>query len=259
MMSRKQNWLVVFTVLAAPAVGVRADGVDPDEVIAKYLQAIGGRDKLDAIKTVKMTGKMIMGGGMEAPGVFETKRPNKVRIEFTFQGMTMTQAYDGQGGWKIMPFTGKLDPEKMSADELKEFEDQGDLDGPLVDYKKKGHQVELVGKEEVQGSQAYKLKVTKKNGDVEFHFLESEAYLPIVVKAKKKVQGSEMELEAVYGDYKPVAGVLFPHSIEQKVGGTPGAGTTISIEKIEANVDLPDSRFVMPEVKKPDAAPEKKD
>ncbi len=80
--------------------------------------------------------------------------------------------------------------------------DQADIDGPLVDYKAKGHQVELVGKEKVEGSDAYKLKVTKKDGDVEYYFLDADSYLPVRVEGKRTIRGTEIEGESTLGDYK---------------------------------------------------------
>ncbi|MGB2988068.1 MAG: hypothetical protein WBE26_19540 [Phycisphaerae bacterium] len=223
-----------------------------DEVIAKHIEAMGGRKALDSVKTMRMAGKSIMGGGMEAPLTIEFKRPNKVRVEFTFQGMTGIQAFDGKTGWFIMPFMGKTDPEKMSSDQVEAIEDQADFEGPLVDYKKKGHQVELIGKEEFEGSDAYKLKITKKGGAVEYHYLDAEYFLTTKMKGKRKFQGTEIEYEIGFGDFKKVGGLMFPHSIQQ---GSMGAGAMV-FEKIEVNVKLPDDRFTMPEIKKEEAPKE---
>ena len=140
-----------------------------DEIIAKNIEAKGGKAVMDAAKTMRMTGTMAMGGGMEAPFTVETKRPMKMRLEFVFQGMTGIQAYDGEQGWTVMPFMGKMEPELMTGDDLKNAEEQADFDGPLVDYEKKGNTVESLGLEEVEGTEAIKLKVTLKNGDIPLH------------------------------------------------------------------------------------------
>src|SRR5262245_7764485 len=108
-----------------------------DDVIAKNLKARGGLDKLKAIQSMRMTGKMMMGPGMEAAFTIEVKRPKRMRFEVTVQGMTIIQALDGDMGWTVIPFTGKKDPERMSADDLKQAQEQADIDGPLVDYKAK--------------------------------------------------------------------------------------------------------------------------
>lgn len=245
--------LLFICPILFPSVGVRADEPKTaDEVIAKFIEAMGGRKNIDAIKTMRMTSKMIGQGGMEIPMVIEVKKPNKVRVEITFQGMTGVRAFDGKTGWSMMPFAGRPDPEKMPPDEVKAIEDQADFDGPLLDYKKKGHQVEFMGKEEEDGSETYKLKVIKKNGNTEYHFLDAEAFLTVKIKGKQTIQGTEIEYEATPGDYKKVAGVMVPHTITSSSG--PMGNSTITFDKVEVNVDLPDDRFVMPKVKKAEPA-----
>jgi outer membrane lipoprotein-sorting protein len=255
MLSKAAPQYILLCALLCWSPPVRADDLKTaDEIIAKHIEAMGGRKKLDAVKTAKMSGKSIFQGGMEAPLTLEFKDPNKVRIEFTFQGMTGVQAFDGETGWFVMPFMGKTDPEKMSPDQVKEVEERADFAGPLVDYRKKGHEVELVGKDEVEGSEVYKLKLTKKSGDVEYHFLDAEYFLTIQLKGKRKFQGTEIEFEALFGDYKEVDGLMLAHSIEQRTVGGMG-GSTMIFEKIEFNIDIPDDRFTMPKVK-PEAKPE---
>lgn len=231
----------------ASLIGSAAWAQTADEIIQKNIEAKGGLAKIKAVNTVRMSGKMMMGGGMEAPMVMELARPGKLRMEFTFQGMTGIQAYDGKSGWAVMPFMGKKDPEPMSPDDLKQVEDQADLDGMLVDYKEKGHQVEYLGKGEVEGTPVHKLKVTKKNGDLVTLYLDADSYLEIKADGKTTVRGQEVEGETVFGDYKEVGGLIFPHSIQSKPKGAPdGAGVSISIASIEINPDLPASRFEMP-------------
>src|SRR6266446_694644 len=129
-----------------------------DELIAKNIEAHGGLEKIKAVQSIRMTGKMTMGQGMEAPMVLEMKRPKAMRMEFTVQGMTVIQAYDGKTGWAVKPFGGKKDPEPMNSEDLQEADENADIDGPLVDYKSKGYTVELIDKEKVEGSDAWKLK-----------------------------------------------------------------------------------------------------
>jgi len=240
----------------ALALSLSAQAQTADELIEKNIKARGGMEKLKSVKSIRMTGKMMMGQGMEAPLVMEVKRPGMTRLEFTLQGMTGVQAYDGKEGWMLMPFMGKKDPEPMSADDLKEAEEQADMDGPLVDYKSKGHQVELLGKEKVEGSDAWKLKVTMKNGDIAYLYLDGEYFLQIKSETKRKIQGNEVEVEGSIGDYKEVEGLMLPHSMEAGLKGSPQK-QKIVIEKVELNVPMEDSRFKMPEVKKaePEAKP----
>jgi len=244
-------------LLVAGLTGAAVQAQTADEIINKHLQARGGKDKIKAVQSVRMTGKLVMGQGMEAPITMELARPNKMRMEFTLQGMTGIQAYDGKGGWSVMPFMGKTEPEAMSDDDIKQAEDQADMDGMLVDYKDKGHQVEYVGKEDVEGTPAYKLKVTKKNGDVVNVYIDADSYMEIKQAGKLKIRGQELESQSTFGDFKTVDGLVFPFSIEQKAQGAP-AGMVISVSKIEVNPTLETSRFTMPAAK-PAPAGEKKD
>jgi len=194
-------------------------------------------------------------GPMEAPFTMMNKRPQQTRLEFTVQGMTGIQAYDGKTAWNVMPFMGKKEPEAMSADETKMMEEQADFDGPLVDYKEKGHKVELAGKEQVEGADAYKLKLTLKNGDVRYVFLDAETYLDIKVEAKRTIRGTEIEGETLMGDYKEVDGMMVAHSMEMGAKGSPSEQKQkLTLEKVEFNVSLPESLFAMPVSAKADSA-----
>ncbi|HKI85738.1 MAG TPA: outer membrane lipoprotein-sorting protein [Thermoanaerobaculia bacterium] len=224
-----------------------SSGLTLHQVLANYYKAMGGLDKIKSVKTQKATGKMTMGPAGEVPFTMEAKRPNKVRIEFTFQGMKGIQAYDGTTAWMFMPFMGKTAPEQMPEAQAKDMKEQADIDGPLVDYQEKGNKVELVGKKEVQGSDAYELKVTLKDGDVRNFFLDADAFVPIMVTSVHQMQGNPVEVETTLGDYKEVDGLMMPFSITSKPKGAPeGQGQTITIDKMELNQDIPDSDFTMP-------------
>jgi hypothetical protein len=242
-------------ITAAAALAVAAAAQTPtltvDQIVAKNIQARGSMDKLKAAKTMRVSGKMTIGPGIEAPLVMESKRPNSVRLDIVIQGLTISQAYDGTTGWTIMPLQGNKDPEAMGGDELKAFAESADFDGPLVDYQQKGHKVELLGKEPVEGSDAYKLKVTLKSGEIRYVYLDPDSFLEIKSEGKRLVRGSEIETENVMGDYKEVEGMMIPFSIEQGAKGSPQR-QKITIEKVEVNVPIDDARFKMPEVKKPE-------
>lgn len=241
---------------AALLAAVSASAQTADELIEKNVKARGGMDKLKAVQTMKVTGKMKM-GPMEAPIIITKKRPSNFRAEFTIQGMTGVQAYDGSTGWMVMPFMGKKDPEQLSADMLNEVKEEADFDGPMIDYKSKGNKVELVGKEDVQGTPAYKLHITTKDGNESNVYLDADSFLEIKSDSKRKVQGQEMETETTIGDYKDTGGLLFPMSIETHAKGREGA-QSITIEKIELNPAAVDaSLFKMPEAKKPAEEPKK--
>lgn len=227
------------------ALSVHAAELTVDEIVAKNAEAKGGMEKLRALNAVRFTGKLSL-GGMEAAFMMAKKRPEMVKMEFTLQGMTGMQSYDGSTGWTIMPFMGKKDPEAMTADALKEFKDTADFDGPLVDYAKKGNKVELLGKGDVEGTPAYKLKLVTKEGNESTLYLDAETFLEVKVEANRQVQGQEVEGETLFGNYQEVDGLLFPFSIEMK---SKMGSQTLTIEKAELNPVLEDSAFKMPAVK----------
>lgn len=229
----------------AAAVAAPASGQTLDDILAKNLQARGGLDKIRAVHTMRMTGTMTVGPGMEAPFVLEQKRPNLMRMDFTLQGMTGSQAYDGNVGWQFMPFSGRKDPEPVPEDQLKQLKEQADFDGPLVDYKAKGNQVELVGKDKVEGSDAWKLKVTLKNGEVRYIYLDADQYLDIRSEGKTTIRGTEMEFEATMGDYKEVGGLMLPFAVESGQKGSPQK-MKMTLKDVVLNQPIDDARFKMP-------------
>ena len=254
-MIRKLLTVAAALALLAPI----ASAQTLDEVLAKHFEAQGGLAKLKALNTIRMTGKMTIGPGMEAPIVMEKARPNKTRMDFTVQGMTGTQAYDGKGGWMMMPFGGKKDAEPMPEEMVKQMEEDADFDGPLLDWKAKGHTVELLGKEETEGAEAYKLKITLKSGSVTTYYIDADSYLLIKTESKRRMRGTEVDGESSIGDYKTVEGCVFPFAMEMGSKGSTQK-QKLTIEKIEVNPSLDMKRFDMPAVTKADstsAAPAK--
>ena len=216
-----------------------------DDVLAKYYEARGGLAKLEAVQTAKITGTMTVGPGVDAPFTFYWKRPNKIRTEFTVQGQTGIQAFDGTSGWMYLPFMGKTEPEKMPEDVVKSVEDEADFEGPLVDWKAKGNKVELLGKENVEGTEAYKLEVTRKSGEATTVYLDADYYLEIKSEGKRTIRGQEVEFESSSGDYKAVDGLMLPFSITTKAKGAP-QGQTMTFKTIELGVPVDDALFTMP-------------
>jgi outer membrane lipoprotein-sorting protein len=252
MKSSLKTRIVLVSLLVAAAAGAET----ADDVIAKFVAARGGIDKIKAIQSLDMTIKANQ-QGVEFPGKLEWKRPDRMRLEMTIQGKTMVQAYDGKTAWTVMPFLGSPDPQVMSADDAKDVIEQADMDGPLVDYKAKGNAVELVGKDDVDGSPAWKLKLTLKNGDISYVYIDTETGLNVKETSKRKQQGSEIEIDSYLTNFKQVEGVLFPFAIENKVAGKSMGQFTI--ESVKANVPLDDKSFLMPAAAAKPAAPPEKD
>jgi outer membrane lipoprotein-sorting protein len=236
---------LAFIIVSAILFSLSLSAQTVDEIIAKNIAAQGGVAKLKAVQSLRMTGD-IESNGTQAVFTQVYRRPMKTRLDITIQGLTLTQAYDGQNGWQVVPFTGKSDPEPMSADDLKRVQEQADFDGPLVDYKKKGNTVELIGKEKIAGADTYHLKITLKSGDVRDLYLDAGTFLISKAVVKTAMRGTEVELESTIGDYKEVGGMMFPFSIEQHPVGEQGPSQKITFKKIEPNAPVDDSIFKMP-------------
>jgi hypothetical protein len=239
--------LLVSTALIATK-GFAQDKNQPtvDELVSKNIEAKGGADALHALQSLRLRGKLLTQQGQIELAYLQTKkRPGDLRTEATLQGMTQVEAYDGKEGWKISPFQGRKEPEKMSADDLKPLMEDAEIDGPLVDWKNKGSTVEYLGTEEVDGTLAHKLKVVRKNGDVSFVYLDPDHFLEIRVLTQRVKHGAHEEVETDLGDYEKSAGVFVPTSIESGRKGDPDKQKII-IDKVEANVPVDDTIFHFP-------------
>jgi len=245
---------VLLVIAGLMLTGTPASAQTAEEIVAKYVKTIGGPEKIQTVKTLRRSGKLSLGGGFEAAIVEENKRANMVRQEFSLQGLTAINAYDGKTGWKIAPFEGKKDPEPLGEEETKQILEDSDFDGPLINYQQKGNKVEFAGMEPVEGTDAFKLKLTLANGDIRYYYMDTDYYVPIKIETKRMVRGAEREYETSLGDYKEVNGWYLPHSVEVNVKGSQNR-QKVTYDKIEANVPIDDSRFhIPPAVAKSEAA-----
>jgi hypothetical protein len=238
------NYLIIL--IAASSLSLTASSQTADELVQKNIEAKGGMEKIKAIKTVRLTGKLDAGGGFTAAVGQENKRPNLVRETFTLQGMTQVQAYDGSTAWEVRPFGGRKDPQLMGDDDVRDLLIDSDLDGPLVDYKGKGNQVEYLGHDSVDGDDALRLKVTLKNGDIIYYYLDPDTLLEIRTERREFIRGAVHDSVADLGSYKPVAGVMFPFSVNGGPKDDPTQWQSVTYEKIEANLPLQYSDFAVP-------------
>ena len=221
--------------------------LDADELVARNIEARGGIERIKAIRTLRSEGKLTVGGDnpFEMDLALTVSREGKVRSEGSLQGMTLVQAYDGEVAWQIQPFQGRKDPDRMSADDAMDLLDSADIDGPLVDYKAKGHKLEYLGTQDVDGTQAHKLKLSEKDGDVKTIYLDPDYFLEIRITSQRKVRGAEVETESDLGNYEKVAGVYMPYSIE--VGEVDGdKAQKITWNKVEVDVPVADDYFAFP-------------
>ena len=238
--------LISAALLAPVAFAQEKSEPSVDQLVAKNIEAKGGAAALHNLQTLRLSGKLLVQEGQIQFAFMQVKkRPDEVRTEASLQGMTQIEAYDGKEGWRVSPFFGRRDPERMSADDVKALVEDAEMDGPLVDWQAKGNAIEYLGTEDVDGTPAHKLKVTRKNGDVSFVYLDPDHFLEIRVLTQRTRHGAYEEVETDLGDYEKVGGVFIPASIEFGRKGDPDKQRII-IDKVEANVPVDDTIFHFP-------------
>jgi outer membrane lipoprotein-sorting protein len=225
---------------------VAAAAQTADEIVKKALEARGGVAKLKAVQSERITGRITFAHGEEGVFVVELKRPLKMHVEISVEGQKIVRVYDGKStGWMINPFQDAKDVQPMTPEDLKSISDESDFDGPLVDYKIKGNQIELVGKQSLDDKPVYRLKLTNKNGEVRFYFLDATSFLLVKWEGTRKTGEQELPWESFFSDFQQVQGLRFPFRIDQ---GSPGTEIkqTLTAEKIEIDPQIDDSRFAKP-------------
>jgi hypothetical protein len=206
---------------------------------------MGGKEKMAGIKTLKVVANIDIGPNMKAPMTMYIVNNKSMRTDMEIQGMKMSQAVDGDSGWYIQPWSGKKDAERMNAEQIRESKDEMDINGSLFNYKEKGNTVEYIGKEDMEGTDTYKLKVTKKTGDIEYVYLDASSYLKLKETSKHKFEDKEVESEALYSNYKKVDGIMFPFTVEQREKDS-SQGQAMNFETIEVNPKVDNAMFKMP-------------
>jgi hypothetical protein len=234
---------LALPVLASPAPGWAQTA---DEIVARHLAARGGLERIRSVQTLRMTGTATTGTGARVVLSRETRRPDRVRLEFTYQGVTGVYACDAGRGWRVSPFDGDLDPRPMPPSETQAVAEQADFDGPFVDAAAKGVTVEFVGRAPVSGRDAFKFKLTSKTGTVRYYYLDAETYLLVRTDAPRVRRGQTLQVETTFADYKEVGGLRFPHLIESAARGRP-TRLRIIVDSVEVNPSIDDARFRVPE------------
>jgi outer membrane lipoprotein-sorting protein len=228
----------LLAATAAPAQTV-------DEIVARHVAARGGREALAKVRTLRMTGRALAGPGRQAIVRREIARPGRIRTEFVFQGTTGVYVWNGSAGWRVSPLDGSLEAQPLTDEAAALSAEQADFEGPLVDWKAKGHQVELVGKDALAGGDAHKLKVTLKSGVVRHVWVDAKTGLVAKTGSTRKVKGHAVELEVLYDDYRETGGLTFARSLDIGAKERPQR-LRIVVESVEINPALDDSRFSLP-------------
>ena len=235
--------IVLASMVVAAGVTLVAQSAGPtlEEIVAHNLQAKGGAEKVQAVQTMKQTAHVTF-QGMTGTITVYGKRPNLVRQEMTVNGQMVVSAFDGTTAWSINPFRGSADPVTVTGPQAEDIKKDSDFDSPLVNYKAKGSELELVGTETLGSRKVYHLKLTTRDKHVQQLYLDAETYLEVKVVGETSMGPVENELS----DYRDVSGLKLPFSMR-----TLSAGNVVSqivVDKIELNPKLDDSLFKLPKV-----------
>ncbi|MCS6929485.1 MAG: hypothetical protein NZM43_08330 [Saprospiraceae bacterium] len=216
-----------------------------DEIIAKHIAAIGGDNwkKVEAIR-MEATVNAEAAPGMAIGWSMTAIRDKAARMEVSIMGMSQVMAAKGDKGWMINPFTGNNEPEPMTADQVENLLEQADIDGTVIGYKEKGYTVEYLGKEDVEGTEAHKIKINKGAKKIEYVFYDPKTFYEIKNIHVDEVDGQEVEMTSLFSNFKEVGGIVIPHTMQQV---NPMMGnTTITITKVEINPTIDMKIFDMP-------------
>lgn len=211
-----------------------------DEILNKHFKAVG-QEKLVAAESFIIKAKLSQ-MGMEFPMEMKIKKPNKFRVEMEMQGQKFIQAYDGNKGWMIAPMLSP-EPQELAGDQLKQAISQSDMEGELYKYKKKGSSAEFVGKVNVDGSEAYRIKLVDKDKNSKYYFIDAETYLVKKVKAKIEAMGQTVDVETRMEDYREIDGIKMAMVVESD---SPMGTVVITMEEIEINGKINDAIFIQP-------------
>lgn len=233
--------LLLFAAILAIYTGIRAQTLE--EVLSEHFKAIG-MDKLQKVQSIKLTGTSFQ-MGMETPFVNIIARPERYYLEVPVGESLMIQAYDGNRGWMVAPWSGSLDPIDMTGEQLRGIKMQADMDGMLHNYEKKGLKTELKEKRKVEGRQAYVIRQINDAGDIFRHYIDAENYLLVRTATKITIEGTEREFVSSFSDYRDINGIMLAHVIQVDMGEQ--GYRRVTIDKAELNVDLDEKIFLKPD------------
>ena len=220
---------------------VSANAQTADDIIQKYSKAMGGLAAFNAIKTMKTTGT-ITTQGVDLTLTSQIINGKAVRSDVQAMGQSVINSYKDGKGWKINPFAGVTTITDMTPEELIDFKSQSMIANQLMDYKARGHKVELQGQEDVEGAKTYKIKLTNKDDNkVTTYFISVTDNTIVKSVSTRQLQGQDIEIETFYSDIKDFNGLKFPMVRTQKMQGQ--VFQEIKIATIEFNVPIDEKIF----------------
>lgn len=237
---------VLGATLLLLAATLPASAQTADELIAKNLAARGGADKLRTIQTMHLTGTISF-GDQSSPIDVKAKRPAGIRENFTVQGTNITRAYDGTKGWQAQKKDAENKVEELTGGEADNIREEAEnaIEGPLLDYAKKGSKIETLGRETYDGKPVFKLKITTHMGTTITQYLDAATYLEVHEDIERSANGKLMLIVEDVSDYRDVGGVKYAHRFVSGSKDNPKA-STFQVDKMELNVPVDATAFAMP-------------
>lgn len=215
-----------------------------DQIVERYIAARGGLSKIRGIQTLRQKAYVNAGAGREGVAMREMKKPGKIRFELTVQGRTAAYIVNGDQGWGVNPFEKDLTPKALPEDVIMDAKEQADIEGPLVDWKAKGHRLELVGRESIDGRDAYKLKLDLKSGGSRYEYIDAKTWYQIRSDSTRKTRTGTVTIQTKFGDFKKTSGIVFPRKVEVQAENRPDR-LRLVVDQVEVNPKLNDARFAL--------------
>jgi hypothetical protein len=236
----KKLFILVGVIIISASTS-SAQSLNLDQILENYYKAMGF-DKLQSVKTI------IMSGTITTHVVMPTKiyrvRPNTYRMERDVNDITGLTVYDGQNAWSTAPWSRTNPKPQVTGTALNDLIALSDFDGIIYNWQAKGHKAELIGIEKTGESDAYKIKLTRIDGGIEYYFIDCKNFLLIKKLTYQMVNGKETEIENIFSDYRNLDGIMFSYTSDNKLGGQPYS--SIQYETIELNKSIDNNLFVKP-------------
>lgn len=240
-----KNTLLAFGLVLTLCAGAQT----ADDIISKHIAATGGADKWTKVTSLKYTGSYVMGPGMMPPvTLLLCSQPFAgYYSDFTWQGMTTKTALRADSGWNYNPFGGKREADPLSAQDIRETKLEADPQGLLFNYKQKGYSVEYLGTDDLEGTDVFKLRLTTREGDMMYYFIDAQTYYVLKTVKRVKFKDKEVKSYTQYSDFKKTDyGIVLPHSTQTVNENGAEQGGPVNFSKVEVNAVVDAKMFDKP-------------